>query len=341
MSTDRLSINREQEVKRHEGKIGALAFWIGIAFCFIFTWFIWFGGARLSQIALLPDKGATWYYWQLPAPTLWSQVTAWGGYILHQLFMWGTIFYAQRRQLRYTSGLHRINVYALLGNALFIVLHFIQTQLWYDGLAQNVPLASSEVSVILLLVMVLLMENRRRGLFFGKKVPISKEIIDFCRHYHGYLFAWALVYTFWFHPMVATSGHLVGFFYMFLLLLQGSLFYTRIHTNRWWNIILELLVLVHAAMVIYMLRADAVWAFVLGFFGVFLITQMHGLKLNAWLRWGVVVLYLVSVFIAYGVRGPTVIRDMLLIPALEYGLLFILAAIVGSGIVIRRWLARN
>ncbi|MGB0388664.1 MAG: hypothetical protein ACPGWR_27910, partial [Ardenticatenaceae bacterium] len=40
MTSDTLSINREQEVTRDEGKIGALAFCIGIAFSFIFTWFV-------------------------------------------------------------------------------------------------------------------------------------------------------------------------------------------------------------------------------------------------------------------------------------------------------------
>jgi hypothetical protein len=72
-----------------------------------------------------------------------------------------------------------------------------------------------------------------RGLFFGNKLPIKQEIIRFARKYHGYFFARATIYTFWYHPIEPTSGHIIGFFYMFLLLLQGSLFFTRIHTNRW------------------------------------------------------------------------------------------------------------
>jgi len=57
-----------------------------------------------------------------------------------------------------------------------------------------------------------------------------------CAQYHGYFFAWATIYTFWYHPMVSTSGHLIGFLYMFMLLLQGSLFFTRIHINKWWDV---------------------------------------------------------------------------------------------------------
>src|SRR6185503_9106697 len=113
--------------------------------------------------------------------------------------------------------LHRVNVIALAANAFFIGLHFVQTHIWYDGLAQDVSIFSSQGSVIVLLVWVLLMENPRRGLFFGKKVKFSETVIRFARKYHGYFFAWAAVYTFWYHPMVSTPGHLVGFMYMFML----------------------------------------------------------------------------------------------------------------------------
>ena len=56
---------------------------------------------------------------------------------------------------------------------------------------------------------------------------------------------WAVIY----HPMEATSGHLIGFLYMFLLLVQGSLFFTRAHVNRWWTLFLEVAVLAHGTLV--------------------------------------------------------------------------------------------
>ncbi len=317
-------------------KQGQRVFWGAIVSSLLFTIVIWLFGQRLNGVTLLPDQGATWYLWKLPNPTFWSQATAWGGYLLHQSFLWGTIFYARKNVGRYTSGLNRINIIALVGNALFVVLHLLQSQIWYDGLAQNVPLQSSEASVVLLLVVVLVMENRRRGLFFGKQAPIGREIVDFFRHYHGYIFAWALTYTFWFHPMVNTPGHLVGFFYMFLLLLQSSLFYTRMHLNRWWTTTLELLVLAHGAVVVSMLRGTGVWAFVLGFLGIFLVTQMHGLKLPSWARWSVLGGYIVAVLVAYGVRRTAVVQDMMFIPVLEYGLVLVLALITGAGLWVYR-----
>ncbi len=208
----------------------------GILFGLIFTGIISWAGQFLDRSSFLPDQGASWYFWKLPNPTFWTHATAWGFYLAHQVTIWGLIYYAQTRVKKYSTGLHTINKVALGANAFFILLHFIQTQFWYDGLAQDVSIWSSQVSVVILLVWVLLMENSRRGLFFGKKMPISKQIISFARKYHGYYFAWATIYTFWYHPMESTPGHLVGFFYMFLLMLQGSMFFTRIHTNRWWTL---------------------------------------------------------------------------------------------------------
>lgn len=44
-------------------------------------------------------------------------------------------------------------------------LHLVQTWLWYDGLAQDVPIWSSQGSVIVMLVLILFLEMPRRGLW--------------------------------------------------------------------------------------------------------------------------------------------------------------------------------
>ena len=98
--------------------------WGGILFSLIFTVLIWAAGGRLDQIELLPDQGASWYYWKLPEPTIWSRITSWGLYALHQIAFWGSIYYAQKKTRRYTAGLHRINVVTLGVNAFFIVPYY-------------------------------------------------------------------------------------------------------------------------------------------------------------------------------------------------------------------------
>ncbi|MBP2366735.1 hypothetical protein [Pseudonocardia parietis] len=309
-------------------KLPASLVW-GVPICFLLTAGVWVGGRWLDDVVLLPDQGASWYYWKLPEPDTWARVTAWSGYLAHQIAIWSLIYWAQRNVRRYTDGLHPVNVVALAVNLVFIGLHEVQTQVFYDGLAQDVSIFSSQASVVVLLVIVLLMENRRRGMFFGRQAPISTEVVRFFRKYHGYLFSWAAIYTFWYHPMESTSGHLIGFFYMFMILLQGSLFFTRAHTNRWWTLTLELLVVVHGALVAVMNSgADGMWPmFLFGFLGVFVITQMHGLGLSVTTRWVLTGLYLGSAVAVYSTRSLTGLAEIVRIPLIDYLLVAVVAVL--------------
>ncbi len=215
------SIAKEQDVSTKITSTQAL--WGGILFSFLFTLLIWVIRPWLPQVEFLPDAGASWYYWQLPTPTIATRASVWIFYLGHQFAIWYLIYYAQKNKIRYTNGLHKVNIWALAVNAFFIVLHLVQTAVWYDGLAQDTSVFSSQGSVIALLVAVLLMENQRRGLFFGKKIGMGRRVVTendasylekakagagnwgrsvmkdsayIARKYHGYLFAWAITYTF-------------------------------------------------------------------------------------------------------------------------------------------------
>ena len=309
-----------------------MALWMGVLLSLIFAGAIWAAGSRLASIPHLPDAGASWYYWRLTQPTFWGRLTYWVLYVAHQIAFWATIYYAQSRVKGYKAGLRTINLVALGVNALFIVLHFVQTHIWYDGLAQDVSIWSSQGSVILMLVLVLLMENSRRGLFFGKKAPLPKRAVAIARKYHGYVFAWATVYTFWYHPMEDTSGHLVGFFYMFLLLLQGSLFLTRVHVNRWWMLVQEVTVLVHGTLVAVMQGNDLWPMFAFGFGGILIITQMHGLGLSRRARGAVLALYVVAALVVYGQKGWLRLNEIVRIPLIEYALVFAVAWLISGAV---------
>ena len=329
--------NTRQTKSAPMSKKDNLALWGGIIFSFLFTALIWWTGQRLLSIPHYPDFGASWYFWRLMEPTIITRASVWILYVLHQIAFWGLIYYAQKNSYKYTSGLHKLNIIALAMNAVFILLHLVQTQIWYDGLAQDVSIWSSQASVVILLVWVLLMENSRRGLFFGKKVKFSNEINRFARKYHGYVFAWAIVYTFWYHPMEGTSGHLIGFFYMFLLMLQGSLIFTRVHLNRWWTLTLELLVVFHGTLVAIM-TANNMWPmFAFGFAGIFVITQMHGLGLKLWSRLVILFLYIGAAIYIYSDRGWVQLNEIIRIPLIEYLAVFVLAGIFAGGL----WIART
>ncbi len=305
----------------------------GILFSLAFTALIYFAAPRLEAFPKLPDQGAAWYYWKLAEPTAMSRLSAWGFYLAHQFTLWGLIWYAQNRVKKYTAGLHRVNVIALAANALFVGLHFLQTQIWYDGLAQDVSIFSSQGSVIVMLVVILLMENNRRGMFFGKRLPIGKRVIQFARKYHGYFFAWAIIYTFWYHPMEATNGHLVGFFYTFLLLLQGSLFLTRVHVNKWWMFVQEVTVLAHGTLVA-IVQGNNMWPmFLFGFAGILVITQMHGLGLKNWVKFLILGIYIVGAVVVYTNpiwQGKA--WQLAAIPAIDYIAVVVLALLIGAGL---------
>lgn len=335
-SQHRSSAVHPPKTPRHD----VLALWGGVLFSALFTGLIWWAG-RFISIDFLSDQGVSWYYWKLPEPTVWSRLSVWSMYLAHQIAVFWLIYYAQKHVKRYTTGLHPVNLWALGINALFILLHFVQTHLWYDGLAQDVSIFSSQGSVIVLLVWILLMENPRRGLFLGKKLPLSKDVTHFARKYHGYFFAWAIIYTFWYHPAEATSGHLVGFFYTFLLMLQGSLFFTRIHLNRWWTFTQEFLVLIHGTMVAVMNANDLWQMFFFGFAGIFVITQMHGLGLSRLTRSVLFLAYAAGVFIVYSARRWEHIEEIFRIPLIDYLAVLILAGIFWLGLSTARFIKKR
>jgi len=311
------------------------ALWSGIAFSLGFTFLIWFANPLLDRFVLDPGDGTGMFYdWQLLTPTFWSQFTSWGLYAIHQVILWGLIYYAQNNVQKYSKGLHPVNIWALAVNTFFIVVHLVQTHIWYDGLAQDASSFTSQGSVILMLCAILVMENKRRGMFFGAKAPLSERAVSFAKKYHGYLFAWAIVYTFWFHPMVSTPGHLAGFFYMFLLMLQGSLFLTRIHVNKWWMLTQEVTVLVHGTMVAIFQGTDIWPMFAFGFAAMFVVTQMHGLNLSRLTRWMIGLGYGIAVIVVYHsdwVRLNEIIR----IPFIEYLVAFLIAGLIALGFWIK------
>ncbi len=272
----------------------------GIVFCVLVTLAIWLFGSRLKEIAFLPDEGYAWYYWKLPQKTQIGWWSAWGLYTAHQLSHFGLIFYAQKHVGKYTTGLHPVNLWALAINGVF----------------------------------VLLMENGRRGLVLGKKVPIGKQIASFAIKYHGYVFSWAILYTFWYHPMYSSISHLSGFLYTLLIMLQGSLFFTRVHTNRYWTFVQEFSVLIHGSLVAYT-QGPNVWPmFLFGFAGLFIFTQMHGLGLSRLVRWGFAGVYISGIVWVYRERGIERLGEIARIPVAEYLLVVILALVIGAGLLV-------
>jgi hypothetical protein len=275
---------------------------------------------NLDNIPHLEDKGASWYYWKLPEPTILPRITSWGGYLLHQFTVWFLAFTALKKPEKRKKALN----WLYISNIFFVLLHFIQTHLFYDGIAQDVPIWTSQYSVIVMLVILLFMLEEKRGLFFGKKIGINKEYINNVKKWHGIYISWAIIYTFWFHPMEGDIGLLLGFIYMFLLFIQLSMVFTPIHTNIYWITLLESFVAIHA-LAIALQKNQEIWPmFLIGFLFMFVMTYQYGLKLKKsfyLINW---LLYIILVTSLYYFRGFNRLYELSFIPTALYGGVFLL-----------------
>lgn len=293
----------------------------------------------IDHVAFAPDQGFNWYFWKRPDPDALSRASMWGAYVLHQVFIWGVIWWAKanRDKLRDRNRMHPINWIALGGTAFFVVLHYVQTAVFYDGLGQDLPVITSQGSVILLLVLVLLMEAPRRGLFFGTGKGWFASIKPILIRYHGYYFAWAITFTYWYHPMETTGGHLMGFLYMFLLFLQAGFIFTRVHTNRWWTFVLEVSVLIHGVTVALVAGQEFWTMFFFGFLFLVVVTQMHGLGFSRSIRWLIAALSVAAALVIYSQKGWGMMNEIIRIPVIDYVLVFV----IGGAILLGRRLARR
>ena len=287
------------------------------------------------RAGLLPDSGAAWYYWKLPHPELWASISMWVLYLGHQITVWVLIAKLKNAPRPEAGTIGKYNLQLLIVNAVFIVLHLVQTVLFYDALAQFTPVMSSQGSVIVMLVMMLILLNNRRGLFFGKKVSLPPLGVAATQKVHGYYIAWAVVFTFWFHPMEGTLGHLLGFLYLFLLMGQLSLARTSWHTKIGWLTFLEAFVALHGA-VVAIIAGNGMWPmFFFGFMMMFIVTQVFGILKNKIAIAGVFVSYFALVLVTYSGAlanlftgtpvGWSDIHQITWIPVILYGLVFVLA----------------
>jgi len=266
-----------------------------------------------------------------------ARLTAWGLYLAHNLIAWAIIFLAKRDKPRYGNDLRWFNWALVATNVTFIVLHILQTQIWYDGLAADVPELTALGSVALMLMIIIILETPRRGLILGRKVKFHQAFMRIVREYHGYLFSWAIIYTFWYHPTEGTVGHLAGFLYMFMLFVQSALIFNRAHINRWWTLALEVFVVIHGVTVA-VFQGNAMWPmFAFGFGAMFFLVQMYGLGLNTWAKRSLWILFIILAVGTYASIGRlSQIHEILRIPMLDYMVIGLLYLIFLAGLGISR-----
>lgn len=315
----------------------------------ILTLILFFMPTSISDYYTNPeiyDTGFNYYLWKFRAidQNTVARVTAWLFFFLH----FGVVAYLLGQLSKHRSerkdGYTVYNIYLLVANAFFILLHYIHTMVWYDALAQDTPVWSSQGSVIIMLVLVLIIENRRRGLFFGKKLPFPKESTKTIMKYHGIYITLATVFTFWYHPMENTPWHIVGFLYMYLLFIQMSFARTKIHQNKYFNLTLEVMVLFHGTSVA-LYSGNAPWSmFLFGFAAIFFVTQIYGIGISKkWIHLSQVVFVLLALGTYSGIfnnRQLYEINEVFRIPFIEYFLVFVFVYVIYVWIKIplKKWI---
>jgi len=287
---------------------------------------------------LLPDKGSAWYFWQLPEPDALARASSWGLYLLHQLSLWYLAF-RFRREADHPASLSRLNIAAIAVNAAFVIIHIVQTQLFYDGLAQDVPVWTSQGSVIVMLVIMLYTLAPRRGLILGLKPKFKARALAWVRSWHGFYIAWAICYTFWFHPTEGDFGLLTGFLYMFLLFAQFSFARTRWHVAIGWLTILETMVAFHGPAIAIQkalsgnegdVAGPGIWImFASGFLFMLVFTGQYGFRLKPLARAAVFAAYAALIAGLFAWRGFDRLFEVTFIPVALYGGAVGLAIVAG------------
>ncbi|KAL0481218.1 7 TM domain-containing transmembrane protein, partial [Acrasis kona] len=108
--------------------------------------------------------------------------------------------------------------------------------------------------------------------------------------------------------MESTLGHALGFFHTSIIMLQGSLVYTRSHLNKFWIVFLEFFVTIHSAVIAYQTANYTIKLlpmFLFGFLFMFSFNQVYDLPFN-WRR---------SKFLKY---SPIVIFWLVAVPTFYY-----------------------
>jgi hypothetical protein len=301
----------------------------GVLISLLFTAVIALTAANLSGFQIVGNTGIAFYYpWQLKEPSALARLTAWAGYLIHNIIAWGILYFARRERPKFGNNLRWFNWTMIATHLIFVVLHLVQSQLFYDGLAQDVPEVTAQGSVALMLIIIVLFETPRRGLIFGKKFKFKEGFVQIARKYHGYFFTWATIYTFWYHPTEGTWGHLMGFLYMFLLFVQSALIFNRAHLNRWWTFLLEVFVVIHGT-VVAVLQGNGLWPmFAFGCGAMIILTQMYGPGLTTWTKRALAVGFILLVVAYYTLSGNLVgLNEVIRIPMIDYLVIFLLYGI--------------
>lgn len=277
----------------------------------------------ISDVVLAPKTGSFDYLWKLNDRRTVIMVLVWFWFIIQ--IVGNVLIFNKRRkdsELKRNS-FSKYNQQLLIFNGIMIIIHIIHSILFYDMFAQDFPSYTSQIAVIIMLVILLIMQSPSRGFILGYKLP-NNAAINLLYKIHGPLFLLALTYTLWYHPFINTSGHIVGFFYMYLLFIQVGFTGTKIHYNRKWVAFLEAFVLFHGTSVAIFVQESSLWSmFFFGFLFIFIFSQLYSFTSNRKIIISLTLIYILGTIFYYANTNIINLNEVIRIPLIEY--LFALA----------------
>lgn len=283
-----------------------------------------------SHIKFSPDRGPSWYLWKTTHWDWVNVICVWSLFIIHFI---GNIYLIIKIQRFKPRGFNNFHVKLYFFNVIFIILHYVQTALNFDGLAKYIPIWTSQGSVIVLLVVMLVMLSPLRGFIFGKK--INSSIVKPLYPIHGFFFVFAITLTFWYHPLYFTFGHLLGFIYIFILMAQYMMVTLKPHTNIKWLSLIETFVFIHAIVIAVVVQKSANWEiFAFGFATIFMFSTIYGLIKNKNLiiklqiGFGLIYITYYIITIILGMNKLFDLVQIIFIPLTEYGFALLLILIL-------------
>ena len=89
----------------------------GLLISAAFTVVIGLTAANLSGFQIVGQTGIAFYYpWQLAESNVLARLTAWTGYLLHNIIAWFIIYFAHREKPKFGNNLHWFN-WAMIANS--------------------------------------------------------------------------------------------------------------------------------------------------------------------------------------------------------------------------------
>ncbi|KAI9142483.1 hypothetical protein BKA69DRAFT_255150 [Paraphysoderma sedebokerense] len=304
-------------------------------------------GFGLFQIAGKIRTKQFIYPWRSLNPSDVGRALAWIFYGIHQLLTWLIIYLAVRaKEQKHITWTNYRNSYSnamMIVHLTFATLKFVHSRLFYDGLAYDLPEILTQCSVLVFLIIALIVDMPRRGLFFGKVKSMEwykQEFKEVAKKYHGFAASFGVVINFWYHPVETTLAHFLGFFYQLLMMVHTSLLFHVDHRNRYWTLFLEVNVLIHGFTTGLIQENSAYLVFLYGFATVFFVTQIWGIPSTRWQSFltqkkkitkeyialivGVLVAYLAFAITNFALEKKIQRLFLLLaIPVAEYGLVLL------------------